>query len=163
MTEVILSPARSCTSADSLRGRSGRRSRVRSTTRASERNSWIGASRSHERQESATRTIVCLRFRLSSHGRPNRNLLGFKHLYHNDRSEIIWLPEHIAAFMRLVPLEMQRALIIGLHTRQCEGDLLLGRIDQAFGKVRGRCVVSGPSVATRARHACSTRWSVCRL
>ena len=28
------------------------------------------------------------------------HLRGFKRLYHADRSEIIWLPEHIAAFMR---------------------------------------------------------------
>jgi integrase len=51
-------------------------------------------------------------------------LRGFKRLYHADRSEIIWLPEHIAAFMKLAPIEMQRALILGLHTGQREGDLL---------------------------------------
>ena len=39
-------------------------------------------------------------------------LRGFKRLYHADRSEIIWLPEHIAAFMKVAPVEMQRALII---------------------------------------------------
>ena len=38
---------------------------------------------------------------------------GFKRLYHSDRSEIIWLPEHIAAFMSVAPIEMQRALIFG--------------------------------------------------
>jgi integrase len=52
------------------------------------------------------------------------HLRGFKRLYHADRSEIIWLPEHIDAFMKVAPLEMQRALIIGLHTGQREGDLL---------------------------------------
>jgi integrase len=51
-------------------------------------------------------------------------LRGFKRLYHVDRSEIIWLPEHIAAFMKVAPIEMQRALILGLHTGQREGDLL---------------------------------------
>ena len=51
-------------------------------------------------------------------------LRGFKRLYHADRSEIIWLPEHISAFMKVAPVEMQRALIIGLHTGQREGDLL---------------------------------------
>ena len=49
---------------------------------------------------------------------------GFKRLYHADRSEIIWLPEHIAAFMKVAPIEMQRALILALHTGQREGDLL---------------------------------------
>jgi integrase len=52
------------------------------------------------------------------------HLRGFKRLYHVDRSEIIWLPEHIDAFMKVAPLEMQRALILALHTGQREGDLL---------------------------------------
>jgi len=52
------------------------------------------------------------------------HLRGFKRLYHADRSEIIWLPDHITAFMKVAPVEMQRALIIGLHTGQREGDLL---------------------------------------
>jgi integrase len=58
-------------------------------------------------------------------GQANSNYLrGFKRLYHADRSEIIWLPEHIASFMKVAPIEMQRALILGLHTGQREGDLL---------------------------------------
>jgi len=52
------------------------------------------------------------------------HLRGFKRLYHADRSEIIWLPEHIAAFMKVAPIEMQRALIIALHTGQREGDII---------------------------------------
>jgi len=55
---------------------------------------------------------------------PANYLRGFKRLYHADRSEIIWLPEHIAPFMKVAPIEMQRALILGLHTGQREGDLL---------------------------------------
>jgi integrase len=58
-------------------------------------------------------------------GQANANYLrGFKRLYHADRSEIIWLPEHIVPFMKVAPVEMQRALILGLHTGQREGDLL---------------------------------------
>lgn len=52
------------------------------------------------------------------------HLRGFRRLYHADRSEIIWLPEHIAAFMKVASIEMQRALILGLHTGQRQGDLL---------------------------------------
>jgi integrase len=52
------------------------------------------------------------------------NLKGFKRLYHADRSEIIWLPEHISPFMAVAPIEMQRALILALHTGQREGDIL---------------------------------------
>src|ERR1700682_5066836 len=34
------------------------------------------------------------------------------------------LPEHIDAFMKVAPLEMQRALIIALHTGQRQADIL---------------------------------------
>ena len=50
------------------------------------------------------------------------HLRGFRRLYHADRSEIIWLPEHIAAFMAVAPIEMQRAMILALHTGQRQGD-----------------------------------------
>jgi integrase len=52
------------------------------------------------------------------------HLRGFKRLYHADRSEIIWLPDHVAAFMAVASLEMQRAMILALHTGQRQGDLL---------------------------------------
>ena len=52
------------------------------------------------------------------------HLRGFKRLYHADRSEIIWLPEHVAAFMKVAPIQIQRALILALHTGQRQGDLL---------------------------------------
>lgn len=52
------------------------------------------------------------------------HLLGCKLLHSADRSEMIWLPDHIDAFMRAAPLEMQQALIIALHTGQRQGDLL---------------------------------------
>jgi integrase len=52
------------------------------------------------------------------------HLRGFRRLYHVDRSEIIWLPEHVAAFMAVAPIEMQRAMILALHTGQRQGDLL---------------------------------------
>ena len=74
----------------------------------------------------------------------NANYLrGFRRLYHADRSEIIWLPEHIASFMKVAPIEMQRALILALHTGQREGDLLRlpwsgydGGKDQVCGRAR---------------------------
>jgi len=52
------------------------------------------------------------------------HLRGFRRLYHADRSEIIWLPEHVAAFMAVAPIEMQRAMILALHSGQRQGDLL---------------------------------------
>jgi integrase len=59
------------------------------------------------------------------HGRITVNhVKGFRRLYHADRSEKIWLPEHIEAFMKVAPIEMQRALIIALHSGQRQGDIL---------------------------------------
>ena len=55
---------------------------------------------------------------------PANHLTGFKRLYHADRSEIVWLPEHIAAFMAVAPIELQRALILALHTGQRQADIL---------------------------------------
>lgn len=60
-----------------------------------------------------------------ANGHVNANhLAGFKRLYHNDRSEIIWLPEHVGVLMASASVEMQRALILALHTGQRQGDLL---------------------------------------
>lgn len=42
---------------------------------------------------------------------------GFKRLYHSDRSDVIWLPEHIEAFMKVAPVELQRALFIAPITQ----------------------------------------------
>ncbi len=59
----------------------------------------------------------------------NRTRIGQNHasgiprLYKADRSDKLWLPEHIEAFMRVASVEMQRALILALHTGQRQGDL----------------------------------------
>jgi integrase len=52
------------------------------------------------------------------------HLRGFRRLYHSNRSENIWLPEHISPFMRVASIEMLRAMIIALHTGQRQGDIL---------------------------------------
>jgi integrase len=58
-------------------------------------------------------------------GRLDANYIkGFRRLYHSDRSQIIWLPEHIDAFMAVAPVELQRALILALHTGQRQADIL---------------------------------------
>lgn len=49
---------------------------------------------------------------------------GFRRLYHSDRAEMIWLPEHVDKFMAVADFEMQRALLIALHTGQRQGDIL---------------------------------------
>jgi integrase len=58
-------------------------------------------------------------------GQVNANhIAGFRRLYHSDRADIIWLPEHVKAFMAVASIELQRALILALHTGQRQGDLL---------------------------------------
>lgn len=54
----------------------------------------------------------------------SNHVSGFKRLHSVDRSEMLWLPEHISAFMGVAPMELQRALILALHTGQRQGDLL---------------------------------------
>jgi integrase len=51
-------------------------------------------------------------------------LKDFPRLYHSDRSDLIWLPDHIQRFMDSAPEELQRAMILALHTGQRQGDLL---------------------------------------
>ncbi len=55
----------------------------------------------------------------------NRNVLQtFDRAYDGDRSEIIWLPEHVEAFMAKANDEMKLGLVLALHTGQRQGDLL---------------------------------------
>lgn len=53
----------------------------------------------------------------------HNHVKGFVRLHEVDRSDKLWLPEHIDAFMKVAPIEMQRALILALHTGQRQGDL----------------------------------------
>ncbi|AXS39230.1 site-specific integrase [Breoghania sp. L-A4] len=54
----------------------------------------------------------------------HNHVIGFKRLYKANRSEAIWLPQHIKAFCEDAPVDLQRALILALHTGQRQGDLL---------------------------------------
>lgn len=54
-----------------------------------------------------------------------RNVLdSFDRAYHSDRSEKIWLPEHVVAFLAVAEPEMQLGMVLALHTGQRQGDLL---------------------------------------
>lgn len=48
----------------------------------------------------------------------------FEKAYLSDRSEIIWTEADITRFMRGAPVELQRALILAIHTGQRYGDLI---------------------------------------
>lgn len=55
----------------------------------------------------------------------DRNVLdSFDRAYQGDRSDKIWLPEHVEAFMAVAEPEMQLALVLALHTGQRQGDIL---------------------------------------
>jgi hypothetical protein len=45
-------------------------------------------------------------------------------LYSADRADKIWTEGHIAAFMAVAPLPLQRALVLAIETGQRQGDLL---------------------------------------
>lgn len=51
-------------------------------------------------------------------------LSSFERAYSSDRSELIWLPEHIEAFEKVASPDLCLALALGLHTGQRQGDLL---------------------------------------
>ncbi|MEQ8599905.1 MAG: tyrosine-type recombinase/integrase [Devosia sp.] len=53
----------------------------------------------------------------------HNHAIGIARLHKIDRSDKLWLPEHIEAFMSVASVEMQRALILALHTGQRQGDL----------------------------------------
>ncbi len=48
---------------------------------------------------------------------------GFERAYASDRSEKIWLPEHVEAFLRSANAEMQLAMALALHTGQRQADI----------------------------------------
>jgi integrase len=60
----------------------------------------------------------------------------FERAYRSDRSEIIWLPDHIEAFMRVASPEMQFAMVLALHTGQRQADILR----MAWSQYDGSCV-----------------------
>ncbi len=45
-------------------------------------------------------------------------------LYDSDRSDLIWLPEHVAAFCKVASDELKLALVLAIFTGQRQGDLL---------------------------------------
>lgn len=51
-------------------------------------------------------------------------LRDVRRIYKSDRSDKIWLPEHIEQFTAKAPVELQRALMLALHSGQRQGDLV---------------------------------------
>ena len=62
-------------------------------------------------------------------GRIERNPIDrFARAYSVDRSDTIWLPEHVDALTESAPTEIWHAMMLALHTGQRQGDLLRGQV-----------------------------------
>lgn len=84
----------------------------------------IGRDRPREADNRLTVLSVVLDY-ARRRGKIKENpLLGFERLYSVDRSELIWTEADIQKFMTGAPVEMQRALILAIHTGQRYGDLI---------------------------------------
>lgn len=58
-------------------------------------------------------------------GEIDRNILDkVQRVYHANRADKLWLPEHVDAFTKHAPIQMFAALMLGMHTGQRQGDLL---------------------------------------
>lgn len=51
-------------------------------------------------------------------------LKDFRRAYRVDRSDKIWLPDHIERFCAVASAELQQAMMLALHTGQRQGDLI---------------------------------------
>jgi len=79
-----------------------------------------------EREADNRLTVLSLVFSYATDkGRVNRNPLErFERIYSADRSEMIWTEADVTRFMDGAPVELQRAMILAIHTGQRYGDLI---------------------------------------
>lgn len=61
-------------------------------------------------------------------------LASFDRAYEGDRSDMIWMPEHVEAFMAAADSEMQLAMVLALHTGQRQADIRKMAWSQYDGK-----------------------------
>lgn len=88
---------------------------------------WHDAFSADKPREADNRVTILARVLSwgTSDGPLNKNVLdNFERAYHSDRSDKIWLPEHVDSFMAVAEPEMQLALVLALHTGQRQGDIL---------------------------------------
>lgn len=98
-------------------------------------------ARSSPRQADATFGVL----RIILEWARDRSMIAFNHatrpkkVYKADRSDKIWLPEHLAAFRAVASPEMNAALALGLWTGQRETDILkMGWTAYQDGRLRFR-------------------------
>jgi integrase len=88
---------------------------------------WRDKIAKHTRREADN--LVSALARLGSwaydRGEIDRNILDkVKRVYSSDRTDMLWLPAHVAAFTKVAGAELYAALMLAMHTGQRQGDLL---------------------------------------
>ncbi len=76
---------------------------------------------------------ACLSWAVQRAILPQNHIKGFARYHSADRSDIIWMADHIEKFMRVASEEMQQALMIGLHSGLRQGDVISLRWDNFDG------------------------------
>lgn len=88
---------------------------------------WHDAYSAKNPREADNRVTILARVLswAASDGPLDRNVLDkFERAYKSDRSEMIWLPEHVNAFLAVAEPEMKLAMVLALHTGLRQGDIL---------------------------------------
>ncbi|MVS99772.1 hypothetical protein [Devosia marina] len=85
----------------------------------------------------------------------HNHAIGIARLHKTDRSDKLWLPKHVEAFMSEASVEMQRALILALHTGQRQGDLRKS-VHTIIEKYMSRTRALAKSAMTKFENASST-------
>jgi len=80
----------------------------------------------HPREADNRLTVLSLVFAFAAdRGRITRNpLVRFERLYSADRADIIWTEADVTRFMGGAEIDLQRAMILAIHTGQRYGDLI---------------------------------------
>ena len=87
---------------------------------------WHDAFSAEKPREADNRVTILSRVLswAAKDGPLNKNVLeGFDKAYRSDRSDKIWLPEHVESFLEIASPEMKLAMVLALHTGQRQGDL----------------------------------------
>jgi integrase len=82
------------------------------------------AKRARREADNLTSALARLGAWLLDRGELDRNVLdNISRVYHSNRADKLWLPDHVNAFLRVASEEMMAALMLAMHTGQRQGDL----------------------------------------
>jgi integrase len=82
------------------------------------------AKRARREADNLVSALARLGSWLLDRGELDRNVLDkITRVYHSDRVDKLWLPNHVDAFLKVASPEMTAALMLAMHTGQRQGDL----------------------------------------